>query len=504
MQTAHSSGHYHQLMEAKNIEIQKKLEKEKQAASLVLYSVGTNVEVDDNYGSWVPAVITAVLEGGQAYSCELGKGLKRNFVPATGVRVAGGRGDGSDGEVELHDWDKLQVQVEKTLDFFGKVTVESRQSGGKNTGRRGDVLEYYKERLEHYDLTKTGWIRHKEFSHATEDAYGWSMKSMKSMKSSSLSSSSSSSSSMELQSVVESLFPFIDPEGRGHVEYGLLLEHIQAHVTNIVSKDRTMLDKKKKTLKKLIKKKIKKEKEAKSKWTHQPALMVASWSAMNEAVFSGVPDTNYSSETGKESLSVTLDSEAMYGQVSFEKGATLQKSWLNRNLSPERKREEATKNMYYVPKWSSKMFGLHAAPGTTVRRNPTIEKWNGMPVLCLNEKVGAGLQLSDENKRNENEKENEKEKKELNHFVDGVTWGHLLAGLWYQRRDVLLSLSSECRMLSQRTCAMLERTARIEDMSHRHNKNVSSGGNNRNKGRKKKIVRVAKEMKRRTRVVLTS
>ena len=206
--------------------------------------------------------------------------------------------------------------------------------------------------------------------------------------------------------------------------------------------------------------------------------MVASWSAMNEAVFSGVPDTIYSSETGKESLSVSLDSEAMYGQVSFEKGATLQKSWLNRNLSPERKREEATKNLFYVPKWSSKMFGLHAAPGTTVRRNPTIENWNGMPVLCLNEKVGAGLQLCDENKRNENEKE----KKELNHFVDGVTWGHLLAGLWYQRRDVLLSLSSECRMLSQRTCAMLERTARIEDMSHRHNKNVSSGGNNRNKG----------------------
>jgi hypothetical protein len=284
------------------------------------------------------------------------------------------------------------VQVEETLEFFGRVTVESRQSGGK--GRRGDVLEYFKERLLHYDLIKDGWIRHKEFSHATEDAYGWSMKS----------------SPNDLQSTVESLYPFLDPEGRGHVEYGLLIEHIQAHVANIVSTERTTLDMKKNTLEKLMKKKLTKERKARSKWTHQPALMVASWSVMNESVFSGVPDSNYSPETGKESLSVTLDSEAMYGKSSFMSGATLKKSWLNGNLSPERRREEATKNMHYVPKWSAKMFGLHAAPGSA-RRNPSVEKWNGMPVLSLNDMVGAGLQLSDEKrKEKKKKKKNQTEK----------------------------------------------------------------------------------------------
>ena len=49
-----------------------------------------------------------------------------------------------------------------------------------------------------------------------------------------------------------------------------------------------------------------------------------------------------------------------------------------------------------------------------------------------------------------------------------MTWGHLLAGLWYQRRDVLLSLSKEMNMLSYKTRQQLQRTARIENMSHRH------------------------------------
>ena len=80
--------------------------------------------------------------------------------------------------------------------------------------------------------------------------------------------------------------------------------------------------------------------------------------------------------------------------------------------------------MHYVPKWSAKLFGLHST--TPNLRNPSKHHWNGMPVLVVGTQ-GVTLRVSDDQAA----------------LVEGVTWGHLLAGLWYQRREVMVNLYSE-------------------------------------------------------------
>jgi len=457
LQTAYSSGHYHRLLEKKNATKKALVTQatiQMAHAPLTLHKVGDKILVDDNFGSWVPAVVIAVLENGQAYSANMENGLKRGFIPASGVKPYIGESvTNGENDTETHDWDSLRADVEKTLHFLGQMTVESRQQNTNRTGGRGngyrhqkDVLEYFQERLSHYDLIKDGWIRHKEFSHAMEDVYGWSLNAATS------DSSRSEDNGQTLESIVESLYPFLDPEGRGHVEYPLIIEHIKGHVADIVSSNRTELDRTTKALDRALHNKMKMEKHARKGWTHQPALMIASWPDMNQLVFSGVPDHLFNAMSQQECLSVTLDAHSIYGVSSSAKGATLQKSWLNGNLSPERRREKMAKSMHYVPKWSSKMFGLYSK---NPRKNPTQDKWNGMPVLTMNEKVGAGLKQQQNGEKA---------------FVDGVTWGHLLAGLWYQRRDVLLNLSKETVMLSYKTRSTLERAARLDDMSTRHSK----------------------------------
>ena len=139
---------------------------------------------------------------------------------------------------------------------------------------------------------------------------------------------------------------------------------------------------------------------------------------MNQYVFSGVPDhhwsnmstnisTNISAASSaaasapspKERLSVSLDVNSMYGTSPnpIHTESILKKKWLNQNLSPQRKSEKRKKLMHYVPKWSSKMYGLYTKNKNLLKRNPTQDKWNGMPVLTLNTIVGAGLkQLQNE------------------------------------------------------------------------------------------------------------
>ena len=437
-----------------------------QAKPLVVHQIGDEVLIDDNFGSWLNGIVTAVLENGQAYSAKMkDSNIQRSFVPCDKIKPL--QEEGGSNEQQHHDWDSLRVAVDQALEFLGRATVESRQQHRQQQRSKKDVLTYFQERFKHYDLIQDGWIRHKEFHRAIEDVYGsYFPKNQK--------EGESTSNAATLEETCEALYPFLDPEGRGHCEYHILIQHIKAHVSNIASLDRTKINQLQMKLKHMVSQHKSMEDKARSHWTHQPALMVASWSSMYEFVFSGCPDHVYSTlsaATRGESISVTLDAEAMYGQPSFTQNASLSESWRNMNLSPKRKSENKKLTMHYVPKWSSKMFGLYA---TNAKRNPTQDHWNGMPVLALNALAGAGLKIKSEEET----------------FINGVTWGHLLAGLWYQRRDVLVHLSSEYRMLSNKTCAALERAARIDDMSHRRSNSLMHASqkrknNNRTQNKKK-------------------
>ena len=277
LKTAHASGHYHRILDQKNASIQATSTQQEHETMHTPYQVNDTVLIDDNFGAWIPGTITAVLENGQAYSATMKNGLKRGFVPAKSIRIRNGaKGDGGSevDAIEHHDWDSLRADVEQTLHYLGSIIIESRESVSEGTSfnshrSQKDVLMYFEERLMHYDLTKGGWIRHKEFKHAVEDVFGWSFSNEKKEK--------KKDENQTLDFTIESLYPFLDPEGRGHVEHAILIEYIQGHVSNISSTDNTELQHSQHKLDKVLRKKIKMEKKARKKWTHQPALMVASW-----------------------------------------------------------------------------------------------------------------------------------------------------------------------------------------------------------------------------------
>merc|ERR1711865_42681 len=172
-----------------------------------------------------------------------------------------------------------------------------------------------------------------------------------------------------LDFTIESLYPFLDPEGRGHVEHAILIEYIQGHVSNISSTDNTELQHSQHKLDKVLRKKIKMEKKARKKWTHQPALMVASWYNMNQYVFSGVPDHHWSNmstnistnisanistassaavsaPSPKERLSVSLDVNSMYGTSPnpIHTESILKKKGVKKNFPQKKKKKKKKKS----------------------------------------------------------------------------------------------------------------------------------------------------------------
>jgi hypothetical protein len=87
----------------------------------------------------------------------------------------------------------------------------------------------------HYDLIKDGWIRHKEFHHAMADVYGFAFRTDKDDAAENLENLENPENRRTVGSVCESLYPLLDPEGRGHCEYQILVDYIQAHVDSRTS-----------------------------------------------------------------------------------------------------------------------------------------------------------------------------------------------------------------------------------------------------------------------------
>ena len=144
-------------------------------------------------------------------------------------------------------------------------------------------------------------------------------------------------------SVCESLYPLLDPEGRGHCEYQILVDYIQAHVDSRTSSSHHHLARLQQSLQATIQTNTRLEQQARAAWTHQPALMVASWPSMQACVFSGSPDHVHCTTTDgttTDAVSVTLDALAVYGVDSSVDGARLTQPWLNLNLSPQRRQVE--------------------------------------------------------------------------------------------------------------------------------------------------------------------
>ena len=369
-------------------------------------------------------------------------------------------------------WEEHKVALKKSLDFLTEVLAE-------NESERGHAKMTFVERLHHYDLTKTGWLRKSEFEHAFEQGFGYAFVDVGDTTVPSSSPSrgtgdgslngavfvgtnkdalTDGGSPSRILEEIDTLMPFLDPSGHGHIEYKYLLEYLEASLGVLTeSSSARALKLENQNLKRSLTEKQRAEKKARAKWENLPALLCCRWedleltnrenSCWTKQLYEDLavlilPPTMDDAGNKIQSGGEFLDEYALYGVGGTESSA----------------------GAVYVPKWSTNWTGEYIMGGSPKRaRRKSIDarrriQWNKLPLLTLTSDGCRGLRRVKAPK--------EGEEKQVSSgtavFVGGVTWAHMLGALFHRRQEFLLRPPS--RLLSRATARELVRKQRLEKM----------------------------------------
>ena len=366
-------------------------------------------------------------------------------------------------------WDEKKLLLQNVLDFLCNVLEDSESAGGF-------AKKTLIERLKHYDLTDGGWIRKKEFEHAIEDGIGYACNSSISSGDGADKNHNSGDAkfvtgknSFSMNEVVESLLPFLDPTGRGHIEYKPLLQYLEVRVgLSLGSSESREMVSIRNSLSQLMKKKAREEERARSQWSHLPALLCCKWDDLeltnrrnncwvkqlyeDPSMLILPPEKDDMGNMNPE----YLDTNALYG-IGSE--VCVQTSTL------------------YVPKWSvnwlsTYIIGSPTRIGKRSRKKEVV--WNKLPLLTLTSDGSCGLRCIAKPSKNVDTST------ATEVFLGGVTWAHMLAALYHCREDFLLRPPS--RFLSRGTRQDLLRRRRLENMLAVHKETKIVQKNNVRKG----------------------